>query len=155
MPRDQDDWIAAPCCQRLRVETGHAGGMEPNLFQRDHQGVNDGVACDEDRVVAHAFADQVLPAQFRRREVQRGETRGQDAIGLLGPRRLEIPGAQSGLDMPQRNAPVESRQRRREGCRRVTLRQDDGGLLCFQVAINPLDCARRQPGQRLTRLHQI
>ena len=63
------------------------------------QGVDDGVAGHVDLRPGDAFAHQVGPGGGRGGQVQRREPADQAAVHLLGPRGLEIAGAQARLDM--------------------------------------------------------
>jgi len=47
------------------------------------QGIDDGVAGDENPGFGDAFFDQVICRPFGRREVQIGQVAGQDAVYLL------------------------------------------------------------------------
>ena len=96
-------------------------------------------------------AQQVLPCPRRRREVQRGEARGDLPVHLLGERVAEVAGTKPGLDVEERPVLVERAQRRGEHGGRVALRDDRAGARSCSARSSastqrPKNPARRWPG---------
>ena len=79
------------------------------------QRVDDRVAGDQYPVRIDPRAPQVLRGAFRWRQMQGGDLADHRPPGLLRKRRVEIEGAQSGLDMHHRNAAGEGGKSRGQG----------------------------------------
>jgi len=88
------------------------------------QCINDGVACDQDRVCGYAFSQQVIFGRFRGRKMQVGQHTRQFAIGLFGPGRLQVTGTQPGFDVANGHFLVEGGQGGGEGGGGVAMHQD-------------------------------
>src|SRR6185295_8909656 len=71
-------------------------------------GVDSGVSSDRNTRRIDTLGSQVRGRPRSGREVQRGQPRGEEPVGFLGERLVDIPGAQAGFDMADRNARVES-----------------------------------------------
>src|ERR1700730_1403363 len=93
----------------------------PHLVQREKERVDHGIAGDKDSFVRHVLLQQILTSPFGWREMKGRQMRGQDSIHFFRPRRIEITGAQTGLDMPYRTPPIKGRHRRTEYGGRVPL----------------------------------
>ena len=150
---DQHERAAAEH-ERLR-QARHLRRVPPDDVEGEEERVDHGVAGDDDAVVRDPFAQEVGAVAFGRREVQPRDASGEDAVGFLRPRRLEVAGAQAGLDVADRDVVVERRQRRAERGGGVALNEDQAGLRLREVAVHCLDGAGRQPRQRLIGDHQV
>ncbi len=102
------------CGDRWILERQIEPGREP-------QRVDAGVAGHEDLLVAHALADEVLPVDGGRRQVEGGDPRDQLPVELLGERGQRRPGAQPRLDVADGDPEVEGGQRGCERRRRVAV----------------------------------
>src|SRR5712691_9416580 len=83
----------------------HLPGARSELFalvkqsRHPEQGVDPGIAGDDDSVTADPFAQQVIACPRCRGEVKVGYVADEPAVDLLGPRRVGVVGAQASLDM--------------------------------------------------------
>ena len=94
---------------------------------------------------------QVIGGLLSRREMQRGQARGEDSIQFLGKGLAQIAGAQSGFDVGHGNAAIKGGQRAAESRRRVAL--DDGQIGLGRqktgssaLMIRAVDCNSDCPG---------
>ena len=87
--------------------------------------------------------------------MQAGQLGRENAIQFFGERLVEIPGAQSGFDVRDRNTAVEGRQGAAEGRRRVALHHRQIGLGFGKRLLQSLDDAGRRLKQRLPRRHYV
>ena len=86
-------------------------------------------------------------------EVERGERRGEHAVGFLGKRRAQVAGAQPGLDVAERNLAIKRGQRGGQDGGRVALGEDHVGLKFGERRVDPLQQPGHQRRERLVRLH--
>jgi hypothetical protein len=68
---------------------------------------------------------------------------------------LQIPGAQTSLNMAYRYLPVEGSQRRTQYRRRISLQQYQGRAVMAQVMVHRVNGAGGEASQRLVRLHEL
>ena len=92
------------------------------------QRVDHGIAGDHDLVSWNVFLAQILSRGRGRGAVQRGGNRDRAAMKFFGKGRVEIGGAQPGLDMDKCKLAIERRDRRRIGRGGVALRENAVGL---------------------------
>ena len=88
------------------------------------QRIDAGIAGDVEPGRLDPLPAQIIERAPRRAEVPARQPVGGDAIELLGKRRAQIAAAQPGLDMRERNAGVERRQRRDQHGRGIALGDD-------------------------------
>src|SRR4029077_17730176 len=86
-----------------------------------------GVAVHENPVAADPLPLQICARPRGRGEMQISNMGYEPAVYLFWPRRIDIVGAQAGLDMRHRNAMVESCQRPGKRGGRVALHDDPIG----------------------------
>ena len=106
-------------------------------------------------VLGDAFSAKILRRGRRGSEMQAGQPGGENAIQLFGERLVEIPGAQPGFDVRDRNTAVEGGQGAAEGGRRVALHYRHIGLGFGKRLLQGLDDASRGLKQRLPRRHHV
>ncbi len=101
----------------VRIEKGEPRGHLPlqagvRAQPPDHgeQGVDHGIAGDQDAVRGHPLGKQVVAGAAGGREVKAGQHAGQTAVHLLGKGGLQVAGAQPGLDVTEGNLVVEGGQ---------------------------------------------
>jgi len=141
-----------------RQGLGEAGDGRRVLLDdvpREEERVDDRVARDEDALRRDPLLEQVLPVQFRGREVQCGQARRKHPVGLFGPGRVEVAGAQACLHVPNRDVVVEGGKGSAEGRGRVALDEDKVGFGLREEAVDGLDRPGGEAGQRLVPLHQV
>ena len=107
------------------------------LSDLDAQRIDDGIPRHRYRLLRDSLTKESCASRLGRREVERHERRGQPAIHLLGERRPDVAGAQSGLDVADWDAPVKAGQRRGQHGRRIALHQGHVGPGRFQAAVDP------------------
>ena len=86
----------------------------PRLVQQSRhpqQGVDPGIAGYEDPIAGNSFSQEIAAGPSGRGEVNIGYLADEPAVDLLGPRGIDVVGAQPGLDMRYGNPVVEGRQR--------------------------------------------
>ena len=119
------------------VEHGEVAGSSSGRSAADdvEQRVDHGVAGDDDVGRVDAVREQVAPREGCRREVQRGELRGEPAVHLLRERVVAVVGAQARLDVEDRHLLVERGQAGDERRGRVALHHDRvGSVLAHRLA---------------------
>jgi len=73
-----------------------------------------------------AFPHEILPRKGGGAEIPLGQRRGQAPVHFLRERRIQVTGAQTRLDMADRHALIEGRERGRENGGGVALQQNGG-----------------------------
>ena len=128
-------------------------GIRVVVPHRVAQGVDAGVAGDEDALVGLRLVEEVLPGGLRGGEVPTRHDVHRLAVELLGPGAVEVPGPEARLDMPHGDLEVERRQRRREGRGGVAVYEHDVGALLLEDGLNLDQHIRGDVEQRLARFH--
>jgi hypothetical protein len=100
--------------------------LRPAVQQSGHpqQGVDPGIAGHDDPVATNSFVQKIFARPRGRGEVKIGHLADEPAIDLLGPRSIDVVGAQAGLDMRHWNSVVERCKRTGKGRGRVPLHDD-------------------------------
>ena len=73
------------------------------------QCVDSGIARHDDPVVVNSLAQKIVTGPGGRGKVQVGHLTDEPAVNLLRPRRIDVGGAQTGLDMRHWDSVVERR----------------------------------------------
>lgn len=128
-------------------------GVGVALAHGGAQSVDAGVAGDPDPGLELALAEQVLLARLRGREVVLAHDVDRLAVELLRPGAVDVVRAQAGLHMPHGDLQVETRERRGEAGRCVSVDQDDVGPLVLEDGLELEQHVARHVEQRLARLH--
>ena len=110
--------------QQNAAPAGARRGRFADARQRQPQRVDAGIAGDEDLAGIDALGAQIGGRALGRRKVPARQLAGHDAVELFRKRRLEVAGAQPGLDMGEGNAEIERGHRRHQQGRGVALRDD-------------------------------
>lgn len=109
------------------------------FFERQKQGVYDGVAGDKYSFGCDAFLKKVLSGLLCGREMQGAEVRGQNAVCLFRKRRVFVACAQAGFDMADGYFVVEGAQGGTEDGCGVALDDDDVGLFFCEIGVDGAD----------------
>ncbi|MCY1404677.1 hypothetical protein D9M71_198920 [compost metagenome] len=105
------------------------------VFAHPQQGIDHGIAGHGHVLQRHTFVQQVVASLVGGREMQVGDDAGQAPVGFFGPRRLEVAGAQPGLDVGDRDLPVEGGEGGDETGGGVAMHQDDIRLVAVVAVI--------------------
>ena len=117
---DEDDAVTGE-------EFRETGVLElEGLVNGGEQGVDDGIAGDEDGGGGYVFLEKVLTGPIGGSEVPVDETRSETTVDLLGEGGVFIEGAKTGFDVADRDLLVEGGESGGEGGGGVTL--DDDGM---------------------------
>ena len=138
-----------------RLDAGAQLGMLLQQGRHPKQGVDPRIAGHDDPLVANTFAQQVVAGPSRRGEVKIGHMADEPAVHLLGPWRVDVVGAQAGLDMRHRNSVVEGRQCPGKGRGRVALHNDPVGSKGIEDPADTPQRRTRQISQVLVRPHDF
>ena len=131
------------------------GGRLLDLGQGEEQGIDDGIACDDNGFRGNPLVEQIPAIGGGWGEMQGGEAGGQHPVEFLRPGGLQVSGAEPGLDMADGDMMVERRQGGGEDRRGIALNQDKVGFLLLQIAIQRRDGAGCEAGQGLVPLHEV
>ena len=145
-----------------RVEKGEALGqalaqlrVAANAPLHLQQCIDHRVAGDMDGLGRDALGQQVAARRGGGCEMPARQGAGELAVGLLGPGRIQVAGAQAGLDMANRNALVEGRQRCRQRGGGIAVHQHRVGPPAREHGAHAGEHAGGDVGQVLPGLHQI
>ena len=116
--------------------------------------VNDGVA-DDGNALCDALAGEIVTVARSRSKVQRRNLTGQLAVHFLRERRIFVVGAQTGLNMADRNFVVERCECAGKGGRGIAVDENNVRLRLFEHLIQTVQALLGNGRQRLTRLHDI
>ncbi len=111
--------------REMRRQNGRAPGAQvwPVIQQSGNpqQSIDPGIAGDEDPIATDPFPPQILARPCGRGKVQIGDVGYEPPVHFFGPGRIDVVGAQAGLDVSHRDAVVEGRKRPGKGRGRVAL----------------------------------
>jgi len=131
-----------------RLQEGCGGGcfgaqcfVLVELFYYIQQGVDHGVAGDDDAFCGNAFTQQVVPGGFGWREVQGGDGAGEFAVGFFRPGGIDVAGTQAGFHVGYRDLLVIGGEAGGECGGGVAMDQHHVGLELGKYVFQPLqDC---------------
>ena len=126
-----------------------------DLVDHHVQRVDDRIASNDDLLVGNAFGREVGAAQRRGREVVGRYAPRYLTVHLLGPRTVNVMGAQSRLDMSHWYLLVECRQRRGRRGGRIAVHEHDVGAGAAQYIAHAQQHARGHVVEVLPLLHDI
>ena len=116
--------------------------------------VNDGVA-DDGNALSDALAGEIVTVARSRSKVQRRDLTGQLAVHFLRERRIFVVGAQTSLNMADRNFVVERCECAGKGGRGIAVDENNVRLRLFEHLIQTVQALFGDGSERLTRLHDI
>ena len=128
-------------------------GVRVALPHRVAEGVDAGVARDEDSPCGLRLIEEVPPRGVRGREVPPTDDVHRLAVELLRPRAIEIAGTETSLHMTNGNLQIERCERRREGRGGVAVYEHDVGALLLEGGLNPEQHVGRDVEERLAGPH--
>ena len=124
--------------------------LRDDVVQRvDHR------VADHVHVVRDAFVGQVLCRPGRRGEVPAGDDARRSPVHLLGERELQVVRAEAGLDVGDRDVPMEGGDGRRKRARGIALHDDRLRAVFVELLADPADGAAQQVVERLARAHEL
>ena len=107
------------------------------------QGINDGIAGQDDLVLPHPVGAQIRGGLGRRWEMERRQSRRQQAVHFFGERVIFVARPQARLDVAELCLVVEGRQGGDECCRSVALGEHPVGFFAVQNGIQAAKGTRR------------
>ena len=128
-------------------------GMRIVGAHRGLQRVDCGIAGDIDALRLSALAQKILPRELGGGEIVPGNDADRLAVEFLGIRRIDIVGAQSCLDVPDRDLQIEAGKCGDKGGGGIAVHQHNVGLDLFQHGTDALENVDRDVKERLPILH--
>ena len=99
------------------------------------QRIDHGITGQEYLGVVHALAAQVVDIVAGGGKMKRRDLRNQPAVHLLGKGAVDVPGAQTRLDMADRNPPVKPGKRPGESGRCIALDQNNIWIFFIEYGV--------------------
>lgn len=145
---DEDDVLALGYRAGVALEVALV-----ELIADPEQGVDAGVAGDEDAVRRDGFGGETGGGLGSGGEMERGEAGGEDAIQFLGKGFGEVAGAEAGFDVADGDAAVEGGERGGEGGCGVALDDEEIGVGRSEDGVEAVDDTGGKGGEGLVGGH--
>ena len=137
-----------------RIVDRHADGRLLLPRELHEKRVDDRVPRHLDGLGGNTLPQQCRSSGPRRREMKGHDRRSQTSVYLFGEWSPDVPGSQSRLDVPDRDASIEAREGGDQSGRGVALHQGHVRLACLEPPIDSLHQTGGEPRERLACLHR-